>query len=95
MGVHYFGKKMDGKLARFFGSFSDDEFEALIQENGLELPKGWKAWHFDDHENITNSKRVQAFAKLPEIKVLHWSGVYYSAPREKVAELFLAERSNS
>lgn len=91
MSVHYFGKKIDGTMARFFGNFSDDEFEEIIQQIGGILPKEWKAWHFEENEDITNSKRVQAFAKLPEIKIWHWSGGYYSIPREQVAEMLRGE----
>ncbi|WP_163860367.1 hypothetical protein [Paenibacillus elgii] len=91
MGVHYFGMKIDGKRCRFFGRFSDDEFEAAVKQVGGELPKKWVAWHFNDGEDISNSKRVQAFAQIPEIKVRHWSGGYYSALREQVVDLLIKD----
>lgn len=63
MGVHFIGVKQDGTMTRFTHEYTDEEFYSLIDDVGGILPTGWKAWHLEDGETLTNSKRVQAIAK--------------------------------
>jgi hypothetical protein len=72
MGWHCFGVKFEGHRARLHGEFNDQEFAELTAKG---LPLGWFAWHFENTENIDNSKRVQEVAKLP---VLTGGNPYWS-----------------
>lgn len=94
MGVHYFGKRFAGKLGRFWGSFDDVKFEEALKEVGGKLPKGWVVWHFENGEDFKNSRRVQALAEIPEIKVRHWSGVYSSSDQEQVILSLIRDAAN-
>lgn len=67
MANHYLGKRIDGRLTRFTQGFNDEQFEAMLERIGGNLPVGWVAWHFNDDETIRRSKRVQAVAKHPVI----------------------------
>lgn len=64
-GVHYFGRRVNGQLQRYWPRFSDADFEETMGRLGWRLPVGWVVWHFDDGETIRESKRVQAVAKYP------------------------------
>jgi hypothetical protein len=76
MGVHILGVKQDGVMARFTHEYTDDEFYRLIDEIGGLLPPGWAAWHLDDGETLTNSKRVQAIStRVPSV-----IGIYGAQP---------------
>lgn len=86
MAKHFFGKMIDGVLGRFRPEFSDEEFEAAIAHNGGYLPQGWKAWHLEDNEVVTNSKRVQALSKRPEIRDSHWTGASIPMSHQRVIE---------
>ncbi|MEC0136149.1 hypothetical protein P4H94_04505 [Paenibacillus macerans] len=66
MGKHFFGIKEGNYRARFFKEYSDEEFyDLVLNDLGGDLPRGVFAWHLEDGEDIHNSKRVQAIAKLP------------------------------
>jgi hypothetical protein len=65
MGKHYFGYSDGSFTGRFHRKFSDDEFQALLNELGGELPRGILVWHLEDKENIENSERVRAIAQFP------------------------------
>lgn len=67
-GVHYFGLVERGNRSRFYKEYSETEFEQLLEEIDGELPKGIIAWHLEENEVHTRSKRVQAIAKLPIVK---------------------------
>ncbi|MCY9763539.1 hypothetical protein M5X06_00290 [Paenibacillus alvei] len=62
MGVHFLGKIEQGVLVRFTYEYSDTQFFQLLERVGGYLPPNWKAWHLEDGETLTNSKRVQAIA---------------------------------
>jgi len=91
MGVHYLGKRIDGKIGRFGARFTDDEFEALVKRIGGYLPKGWVAWHFNEGETAHTSKRVQQVAKCP---LILWESPMYGRThpsKEKLEEIMIEE----
>lgn len=65
--VHFFGKKVDGKLGRFFGSYSEEEFETIMNKLDGTLPKDFVAWHMDWDEVDKGSKRIDEMKKIPLI----------------------------
>lgn len=89
MGKHYFGLKEGDFRGRFFRGFNDDEFEEMVfKQLGGVLPKGVFAWHLEDGENIHNSKRVQAIAKLPMVTgaVGNWLDPNIHLPKMKAEQ---------
>lgn len=59
--THFFGIRIQGKLARFSMPVQDAEFFALTSKG---LPVNWVAWHIPDGETVDNSERCRQLAKL-------------------------------
>ncbi|MEK4983570.1 hypothetical protein [Bacillus sp. FSL K6-6540] len=91
MAKHYLGKRVEGVIGRFWPSFTDEEFETLLERIGGQLPRGWVAWHFEEGETIKNSKRVQIVGMRPLIKLN--SPVYglTHPTKEKLEEIMILE----
>lgn len=81
MGKHFFGIKLGDKRGRFFGEFSDTDFDKLVYGRmGGRLPQNVFAWHLEDQEIKHNSRRVQAVGRLPI--VINRAGYWADAEEE-------------
>lgn len=75
--THFFGIRIQGRLARFVGSVRDPEFQSLTQSG---LPAGWVAWHIPDGETVENSERCRELARIPIVVLISGGLAAFAVP---------------
>jgi hypothetical protein len=61
---HVFLREVHGVLGIYHDDLKDSEFRELTKDG---IPQGWKAEHFDNHENIDNNDRKNELSRLGTI----------------------------